>query len=113
MTGRPEYKVNDTDYEIVKALCLFGAPQTTIANYIGIATKTLCKHYHELLANCKEDKNGAMEMSLYRKGLQGSVEAQKFWLSSHQKDLYGVTGARDSNLDAKELLREIADQLPD
>lgn len=86
--GRPQYIPNEKHYQIVRALCLFGAPHEYIAYYVGISAKTLRKHYPELLKDCKEDKNYSVESSLFIQALRGNVDACKYWLDNHLKDKY-------------------------
>lgn len=115
--GRQPYVPKESHYQIVRALCLFGAPHDYIAYYIGISDKTLRKYYPELLAGCKENKNYSVESSLFIQALRGNVDACKYWLDNHLKDKYNrnpqQTDAADSTDSNNKLLADIANMLPD
>lgn len=113
--GRPQYIPTDNHYQIVRALCLFGAPHEYIAQYIGITDKTLRKYYPELLKNCKENKNYSVESSLFIQALRGNVDACKYWLDNHLKDKYNKQPVlqEGNEDDAQRILNAIANALPD
>ena len=113
--GRPQYIPTDNHYQIVRALCLFGAPHEYISQYIGITDKTLRKYYPELLATCKENKNYSVESSLFIQALRGNVDACKYWLDNHLKMTYNknpITKDPDGD-SAQKILDAIAKALPD
>lgn len=105
--GRPEYEPNERDELVVRALCLFGANHVWISSYIGITAKTLRKHYPELLANCKADKNGAANSALFVQVIRGNMDAIKFWLE-HNDPQYKKGGSGEQDLDKVEFLANIA-----
>ena len=107
--GRPKYVPSEKHYQIVRALCLFGAPHEYIAYYIGITAKTLRKYYPELLADCKENKNFSVESSLFIQALRGNVDACKYWLDNHQKDKYNKNPQQsDPGTNNQEFLNSLA-----
>lgn len=107
--GRPTYIPTEQHYQIVRALCLFGAPHDYISAYIGITPKTLRKYYPELLADCKENKNYSVESSLFIQALRGNIDACKYWLDNHMRDKYNkstnITSGEDNSA---EFLGELA-----
>jgi hypothetical protein len=113
--GRPTYIPNERHYQVVRALCLFGANHEYIAAYVGITPKTLRKYYPELLADCKENKNYSVEGSLFMQALRGNVDACKYWLNNHMKAQYNdKTPIEINDKDtAQQILNAIARALPD
>lgn len=114
--GRPSYIPNSKHYDLVRALCLYGAPQKWISQYIGISEKTLRKYYPELLDNCKEDKIGAVETSLFINAVvKGNFQAQQYFLETQAKDRYNKNpiDSMPSDDDDDDILSIIADHVPD
>lgn len=112
--GRPRYIPCKAHYDIVRALCLFGAPHDYIAPYIGITPKTLRKYYPELLKNCKENKNYSVESSLFIQALRGNVDACKYWLDNHLKDKYNRNPVpSEPTDDNSDIMATIYENLPD
>lgn len=113
--GRPEYQPTEKHFEVVRALCLFGASHDSIAAFIGIAPKTLRKHYKELLKYCHGQKNLSVETSLfYNAVVKNNVTAQMYWLDNHMKDKYGKHNVDDPLEGIKDaLLESLANKLPD
>ncbi len=60
----------------------FGITNEEIANYLGISIETLTKYYREELDKSIINANAAMAQSLYKKGLNGDISAQIFWLKT-------------------------------
>ena len=111
--GRPEYKPNDKHYQIVRALCIFGASQKYISHYIDVSPHTLRKHYRELLDECMYDRNTEVETSLfYNAVVKKDTRAQMYWCDNNMSDTYnkGTTQAEASPAD---ILKDLVDHLPD
>lgn len=114
--GRPAYIPSQIHYEVVRALCLYGAPHDVIASHIGITPKTLRKYYPELLANCAEDKIGSVETSLFLAAtVKGDVRAMQYYLDNHAKHKYNKTPipVEPEDEDNDDILSIIADNVPD
>ena len=112
--GRPSYEPNDRDYQIVRALCIFGASHKYIAHYINITDKTLRKHYRELLDECMYDRDMEVESSLfYNAVVKKNFHAQKYWLDNHKRDKYNTSSGPSEPESARDILEELVDKLPD
>lgn len=109
IVGRPPYIPCKRDYDVIRALCLFGADHDWISSYVGITAKTLRKYYPELLAECKEDKNGSAEAALFVQVMRGNVEAIKAWLTFNMPDKYGKNaGQSPDGANSSEFLEAVA-----
>jgi len=112
--GKPHYIPNKRDYDIIRALSIFGASHDYISRYIGITAKTLRKYYPELLKECKDDKNTAAESALFVQVMKGNIKAIMYWLDNHCRDKYNIkVHSNETNIDYDSLLKVIADKLPD
>jgi len=79
----PRQKFNPTDDQrnLVKSMAACGTMHEMIAQQIGIRSpKTLRKHFRSELDSGVTEANYEMAKSLFKKGKNGDVEAQKFWL---------------------------------
>lgn len=63
----------------VQALALAGTHQELISEIIGVAAKTLRKHYREELDWAKAQANAKVAATLYQKALSGDTTALIFW----------------------------------
>lgn len=107
--GRPEYKVNEKDYAIIRALAIGRArSQEYIAKYIGITVKTMMKHYADLFEETKDTRNDEVENSLY---LQATVKqefrATAYYLEKNYREKYGPEINSDE-VDQSEFLAAIS-----
>lgn len=66
----------------VRQLAVSGATQDQIADAMGIAGKTLTKHYREILDTAKIKANANVAGWLYQACQGGNVSAQIFWLKT-------------------------------
>lgn len=66
----------------VKALAGFGIREDEIAKYVGIAPKTLRKHYRHELDVGVTQANINIAQSLYQQAMNGSTSAAIFWLKA-------------------------------
>lgn len=114
--GRPEYVVNQSDYDKIRCLAISKRSHKYIANYIGISKKTLYKYYSHLLDECGLNIVEEVEQAMYyNASVKMNVEAQKFLLASHKPEVYSKDQQLRGSLEdvAGEILKTIADKLPD
>jgi len=64
----------------VEALCGYGITEDEISTYIGIAPKTLRKHYRHELDTAVVKANALVARSLHGQATGGNVAAAIFWL---------------------------------
>ncbi len=112
--GRPAYEPNDRHYQIIRALCIFGASHKYIAQYINVSEKTIRKHYRELLDDCMYDRNKEVESSLfYNAVVKKNFHAQKYWLDNHKRDTYNTSSGPTESETTQDIIAAIVDELPD
>jgi hypothetical protein len=83
--GRPSHMPTDVLRKQVEALASFGVKQDDIANVVGVAPKTLRKHYGDVLATAEIKANSLVAQSLFQKATgdgASSVTAAIFWLKT-------------------------------
>ena len=68
--------------ERVAFLSVNGIGQGRISEILGIAEKTLRKHYRDELDNSLDNKNSQVAQSLFKKALEGDTGAMCFWLKT-------------------------------
>ena len=81
--GRPAFEPTDAQRRQVKAMAAYGVPEFDIAKVIGIAEKTLRKHFWQELETGHIEANAKVAESLFQKAMgngQGAVTAAIFWL---------------------------------
>lgn len=86
----------------VEAMSSYGIPQKEIAKVIGIADKTLSKHYRHELDTAETKANAMVAGKLYKKCMDGDTTCLIFWLK---------TRARWSEKDSRD--REKEDEIVD
>lgn len=74
--GRPEHKVTDEDREKVRVLKAGGMSNEAIAEAIGIAVKTLTKHFFPDLEIASAKVTADLLMARYQSAIGGNVSAQ-------------------------------------
>lgn len=79
----------------VKKQALVGTPQETIADILGIDSKTLRKHYREQLDHSLAQANGEVGGKLYNKAMKGDTAAIIWW----EKTRSGMREAREGDND--------------
>ena len=83
--GRPEHQPTPERRQQVESMAGFGIIEDDIARSVGIAPKTLRKHYREELDLGHIKANAAVAQSLYKKALgdgTSAVTAAIFWLKT-------------------------------
>lgn len=82
--ARPEHQPTDKDRLTVEAMTGYGATAEEIALLLGIAPKTLRKHYRQELDTGKIKANAKVAESLFKQATkqEPSVPAAIFWLKS-------------------------------
>ncbi len=74
------YKPTDQDRRMVEAMAAAGIPQDEISRCVGVAAKTLRKHYRAELDTGATRANVAVCERLHKAALSGNVTAMIFWL---------------------------------
>ncbi len=82
MAGRPSHNPTERTRGEVSALAGFGTKEDDIAAYLGIAPKTLRKHYSVELRTGHVKTNAAVAKSLYKQAIAGNVSAAIFFLKT-------------------------------
>jgi hypothetical protein len=77
--ARPEHTPTDETRDQVLRGVIAGVDQDRIAAILGIAPKTLRKHYRDELDHGKAKANMAVGGSLYQKAIGGDTTAAIFW----------------------------------
>lgn len=67
---------------MVERMARVGIPQEMIASIIGVAPKTLRKHFREVLDLGATKANAEIANRLYEIGMEGNVTALIFWLKT-------------------------------
>lgn len=83
--GRPKFKVTPEQRKTVEAMSGFGIPQDDIARHIGVAKKTLLKHFRKELDEGVVKANSAVAKSLWQNAVSGNVSAQIFWAKTRMR----------------------------
>lgn len=78
--ARPPYHPTGQDRAKVRLMALNGVPQDDIADALGIAAKTLRKHFQPELASSTHLLNTQVAGKLLEKCLAGDTTAIIFWL---------------------------------
>lgn len=76
------HKVTPETSAAVRALSSYGMPMDKIGKYLGVCSKTLRKHYTEILDRAKVDKIMQISDALYTVALAGNVPALIFYLKT-------------------------------
>ena len=77
--GRKPFEPTKEQNAEVLTMALSGTPEDEIARVIGIAPKTLRKHFRETLDTAHTRANARVAGSLYSAAIAGNVTAQIFW----------------------------------
>jgi hypothetical protein len=109
--GRPEHVPTDESRLIVKELYAAGIQKLRIAERLGIAEKTLIKHYVLELEDNKENMIAALSKNLYQDALNGSQQAREFWLKCQARWSYAKPPEEDKKSLSDELLARLIDKL--
>jgi DNA-binding XRE family transcriptional regulator len=86
--GRPSHVPTDAARKQVEALASFGVTQEDIARVVGIAPKTLRRHYREILATAEIRANSMVAQSLFKKATgdgPAAVTAAIFWMKTRAR----------------------------
>ena len=78
--GRKQHAPTDAQRQIVQLHATMGTTHEMIARIIGIAPKTLVKHYRDELDLSMVKANAAIGGKLYKKALAGDTASMVFWL---------------------------------
>ena len=87
-TGRPPFEPTEEQRTQVRTLCACGFPHDQIAQRVGIAPKTLRKHFAEDLKDAKISANAMVAGSLFQKAMSDgpqSAAAAMFWLKTQAR----------------------------
>jgi hypothetical protein len=76
--ARPKFSPTEAQRRQVKSLSAYGIKHDEIALVIGIAPKTLRKHFHQELERGRIEANAQISRSLYQKAVAGNVTALIF-----------------------------------
>lgn len=85
--GRPAYEPTDKDRATVKAMAGYGVPQAEIARVLGLAEKTLRKHFRDELDLAAIQANAQVAQSIFQRatdpkaGAPG-ITAAIFWMKA-------------------------------
>ncbi len=80
--GRPPYEPSDKDRQLVKHMAAYGAPEDEIAKVVGVAEKTLRKHFRDELDTAHTQANVRVAERLYQQCMDGNTTAMIFWLKT-------------------------------
>jgi hypothetical protein len=85
--GRPAYTPTDKDRATVKAMAGYGVPQPEIARVIGVAEKTLRKHFRDELDLAAIQANAQVAQSIFQRAVnleagQAGITAAIFWMKA-------------------------------
>mgnify|MGYP006447018819 CR=1 FL=1 len=72
--ARPEHQPTDKTRAEVAALASFGVPHDSISEYMGLAAKTLRKHYREELDNSSIKANANVGRFLYKSATGQAIQ---------------------------------------
>lgn len=99
----------------VSALVSYGVSQDEIAVYMGIAPKTLRKHYRHELETGAIKANAQIAKALFNQAKRGNVQAQKFWLSARAdwREKKDIDARVEGSVTAIAIVSEGADYKPD
>lgn len=78
--GRPEHKPNGQERALVTLMAGMGAREVDIASVIGIAQKTLRKHYEDELLNGRAKMDAHVFKALYKGIEKGKTDLIKLYL---------------------------------
>jgi hypothetical protein len=78
---RPTFTPTEEQRRQVKTLAAMGNSHDSIGKVIGIAAKTLRKHFDQELFRGVIDANTQVAGKLFQSAMGGSVAAQKYWLA--------------------------------
>ena len=99
--GRPPSHVRtEVTIKQVEAMASYGVPRDHVAAILGICTKTLRKHYGDVLAIATSKANSLVAQSLFNRAVKGdgpsAVTAAIFWLKTRarwrERDVHEITG---------------------
>jgi hypothetical protein len=77
--GRPPLKFNEAQKAKVVELARLGIPHDQIAFALRISTKTLRKHFHDVLYDCAIEANKEVLTKLFQLAISGNPTAATFW----------------------------------
>jgi DNA-binding transcriptional regulator YdaS (Cro superfamily) len=79
---RPAYEPNDKDRLTVKVMVAGGIEQAAIASLLGVAPKTLRKHFRREIDTGADEVAARMMSSVIAAATKGNVNAMKLWLEA-------------------------------
>lgn len=98
--GRPPHEPDDVSTAIVESMVMRGHSQEMIAEAVGIAEKTLRKHYREILDRGKEAADAQVVQTAYQMATDGKHAGMtRYWLNCNVDDWSAPTERRE--VDAK------------
>lgn len=88
--ARLAHKTTDETARLVEELSRIGTPQETISRIVGIAPKTLRKHYREILDDAETNANMRVANCLFstasgqneNASVRDTITAAMFWLKT-------------------------------
>jgi hypothetical protein len=80
--ARPRFALTEENRRQVKMLAAMGNPQDSIAKVIGIAPKTLRKHFDQELFRGVIEANTQVAKTVFQTATGGNVQACIFWLKT-------------------------------
>lgn len=78
--AKPAYKPSEKDRAMVQTMASVGVQQDEIARCLGIAPKTLRRHFRQELDTATSLANAAVAQRLFTSAKAGNVAAMIFWL---------------------------------
>ena len=73
--GRPQYEPSEKDFKTVEAMLAVGIPQADICVCLGIAEKTLRKHFGEHIAKAQIQANAKVATTMFQMATSGTQPA--------------------------------------
>jgi hypothetical protein len=103
--GRPEHEPTEQNRATVEAMIGYGIPQDEIAEVLGIARRTLAKHYAREIKVGSTKANAKVVESLYQSAVNGGAAQQIWWTKircgwkeTQRHELTGADGKELPNL---------------
>jgi len=123
--ARPQHEPTEKTRAEVAALASFGVPHDSISEYMGLAPKTLRKHYREELDNSSIKANANVARFLYQSATGSTLKdgatyadctrAAMFWAKTRmgwsETSKHEVTGKDGGPIESKDLTERDAEEL--
>lgn len=111
--GRPPHQYSEIKAAKIESLLKYGIPRAEIANHVGMSDKTLNKYYGEILENVIPCRDACVKASLFHQATVLNIPASTiFYLKTRCHEEYSEKNT-DTSITKEDILKAIADKLPD